>query len=256
MTEIRNMSAQEFVDYVKQKHNLFTLKDISEHYGLSKSRVSQWIHNNKIPPKYLKLEINQAEKAPPNETKITKGDGGMIQEEQLNLLAQTQQKTIELMDEKIQLLENNIGVDPIANQIWDDIHADFKFEVAVKIRFSKFDVQKKYTTIGDLRALSKYTGYSVSELREIYETEKWHDSSVSGDRSLYSKGSAERLKNMSGLIIKSIGLFKAMVGEHYIPIPITFIAKDGERKRAMSYSKLNIVKMTGSAKFVFLNGEH
>ena len=179
-----------------------------------------------------------------------------MNESQLARFAENQQRTIELMDEKIQALETTLSIPPIETQIWDAIDADFKFEVAVKIRFSKFDVQKKYTTIGDLVPLAKYTGYSVSELREIYETEKWHDSSVSGEHSLYSKGSTERLKSMSGIIIKSVGLFKAMVGDHYIPIPITFIAKDGERKRAMSYSKLNIVKMTGSAKFVFLNGEH
>ena len=148
-------------------------------------------------------------------------------------------------------------MDPIATQIWDDIHAYFEFDVAVKFKFTKLAVQKKYTNIGDFGSLSKYTGYSLAELREIYGTGEWHDSSVShgiGDHTLYSKGSTERLKSMSKIIIKSVGLFKAMVGEHYIPIPITFIAKDGERKRAMSYSKLNIVKMTGSAKFVFLNG--
>lgn len=183
-----------------------------------------------------------------------------MNESQLARFAENQQRTIELMDEKIQALESNIGIDPIATQIWDDIHADFQFEVAVRIRFTKLDVQKKYTSMGDFRSLAKYTGYSLDELRNMYETEKWHDSSQAhgdgSDHILYSKGSSERLKSMSKIVVKSIGLFKAMVGEHYIPIPITFIAKDGERKRAMSYSKLNIVKMTGSAKFVFLNGEH
>ena len=182
-------------------------------------------------------------------------------------LVQSQQRTIELQDEKIisqqeaiQTLETGIQANPIERTIWDDINADFEFEVAVKIRMTKLDIRKKYTVMGDLKALSEYTGYSTDELGVFYEIGKWHDSSVAhageDGNILYSEGSTERLKNMSQIIIKSVGLFKAMVGEHYIPIPMTFITKDGQRKRSMSYSRLNIIKMQGSAKFVFINGDH
>lgn len=85
MTDIRNMNALEFVDMVKKKYNLFTLQDISEHYGLSPSRVSQWVSKNVIPPKYLKKEIQISQAKPKKIITETaqKGGGPMGLQERL-----------------------------------------------------------------------------------------------------------------------------------------------------------------------------
>ena len=61
---------------------------------------------------------------------------------------------------------------------------------------------------------------------------------------------------MGKLVMKSVGIIKALVGETYILIPLTYLTKKGERKKAMSYNRLNIAAMTGHAKVVFSNGEH
>ena len=75
-----------------------------------------------------------------------------------------------------------------------------------------------------------------------------------GPKEIYTEGTVERLDNNLRIVIKSIGLMKAMVGDHYIPIPLTYIAKDKTYKRAMSYNKLNIRTSMGHSKIVFING--
>ena len=102
MNLIRNMSAMEFVDHVKKKYNLFTLKEVSEHYGLSKSRVSQWLNKNTIPPKYLKMEMTKAN-PPINRQPVNKKGESMLDID--NRLIDSQQTTIGLLKEKVDKLE-------------------------------------------------------------------------------------------------------------------------------------------------------
>jgi hypothetical protein len=179
-----------------------------------------------------------------------------MNESQLARFAENQQRTIELQDEKIQALETTLSIPPIETQIWDAIDADLEFNVSVRLDISTLSVKKKYTRTGDLKPLAEYIGYSTDELREIFTTNKWFNDVVGNASVLYSEGTIDRLKNMSKIVVKSMGLFKLIVGEHYIPIPMTFITINGIRKRAMSYNKLNITSMQGHSKIVFMNGEH
>ena len=241
MNKIREMNSQEFVDYVKLKYNLYSLKDVSKHYGLSDSRVSQWLNKNKIPSKYLKIEIEKISSSK-IQSKI----------ENVGFNSSHYKMLIGLQQEKINELENQISVDVIGNELWNNINPDFEYTIKVKFLFKQLDVKKKFTHVGELTPLSNYTGYSIQKLKSFYSTGAWFDSVVGGTDKLYTKNTNARLKNISSITVRAIGILKAMIGYHYITIPLTYITKEGKRKKAISYNKLNIKARKGYAKIVFI----
>ena len=237
------------------------LTTISKKSGISRSTLYNWINGSPVRGRNLSKLIDAYNK----EIKILGNMNIEIEDDSMNVgqLIDSQQRTIELQDEKIiaqqdaiSTLEIGVTTNPIERSIWDELDADLELKVMVKINIKKLSLSKKYTSYTSLEGLSNFIGYSVKELTDIYSIGKWHDDVVGkSSEKLYSKGTITRLQNMSNLVVKSVEIFKIIVGERYIPIPITFITKNGEKKHAMSYNKLNILSMEGHAKIVFINGK-
>ena len=51
-----SINADNFIEGVKNKYNFITNKQVAEHFGVTRARISQWLKTNKIPLKYLNSE--------------------------------------------------------------------------------------------------------------------------------------------------------------------------------------------------------
>tara|TARA_B100001123_G_C15152463_1_gene964049 strand:- start:190 stop:876 length:687 start_codon:yes stop_codon:yes gene_type:complete len=51
-----SIKADHFIKTVKKKYTLNTNKAVAEHFGVTRSRISQWLKSNKIPLKYINSE--------------------------------------------------------------------------------------------------------------------------------------------------------------------------------------------------------
>ena len=234
--------------------------ELASRIGISPGSVYKYEAGKQVPAADVMEKIKKLSPDKDDEGPLNIGND-------MDILTQSLQRTIELQDEKILVqykrikeLEDNQLVDHIGNEVWTNIIPDLELTVKVKINFKHMSVEKKYIKISDLKPLSKYIGYSVKELHDIYTTNQWYEttdnlSEIGGVNKIYSKETIQKLSEMSKIIIKSIGFMRAVVGEHYIPVPMELITKDGSLKQAMSYNKLNIKSMTGVAKIVFIRNE-
>ena len=51
-----SLSADHFIQAVKNRYNFITNKEVAEHFGVTRARISQWLQANKIPLKYISAE--------------------------------------------------------------------------------------------------------------------------------------------------------------------------------------------------------
>ena len=50
------MNSKAFIETVKQKYKYYTNKEVADHFGVTRSRISQWINSNKVPKRYIDKE--------------------------------------------------------------------------------------------------------------------------------------------------------------------------------------------------------
>lgn len=71
-----SIKADHFIKTIKNKYTLNTNKEVAEHFGVTRARISQWLKANKIPLKYINSEAqtisDSEEKAKLYETIIKK----------------------------------------------------------------------------------------------------------------------------------------------------------------------------------------
>ena len=51
-----SINADSFIEAIKNKYNFITNKQVAEHFGVTRARISQWLKTNKIPLKYVNSE--------------------------------------------------------------------------------------------------------------------------------------------------------------------------------------------------------
>ena len=53
------MNSKLFIETIKQKYKFYTNKEVADHFGVTRSRISQWINSNKVPRRYVDKERYQ-----------------------------------------------------------------------------------------------------------------------------------------------------------------------------------------------------
>lgn len=167
------------------------------------------------------------------------------------------QYIIDLQKEKIERLEYNLAKHkstPIQNTIWN--HLDYDFECKVKLTFKNFTMGRTLLFITDKEIQSKVLGYSVSELEKLWdigthyeEADKHPIDKLLNNHTL--KGIKERVKSLPQIFEQ----LKNMMGNHYIPQPITYVCKNKSLINAIAYNKVNWTNKTVSSKIKFLSND-
>jgi len=50
------LNSKLFIETIKQKYKFYTNKEVADHFGVTRSRISQWINSNKVPKRYIDKE--------------------------------------------------------------------------------------------------------------------------------------------------------------------------------------------------------
>ena len=110
--------------------------------------------------------------------------------------------------------------------------------------------------ITDKEIQSKVLGYSVSELEKLWdigthyeEADKHPIDKLLNNHTL--KGIKERVKSLPQIFEQ----LKNMMGNHYIPQPITYVCKNKSLINAIAYNKVNWTNKTVSSKIKFLSND-
>jgi len=147
-----SINANSFIEAVKNKYNFITNKQVAEHFGVTRARISQWVRTNNIPLKYVNSE------------------GHTISDsEEKNKLYQT---VIKKQLDHINLLEKELEAIKSKRQIfYKEVSDNWQYDVKLITEFTSLkelepsDVKTMKTTI---KNRDNYLGYTKEEFEDHF----------------------------------------------------------------------------------------
>jgi len=161
---------------------------------------------------------------------------------------------INLQKEKIERLEQTIAKHkstPIQSTVWDSLEYDYG--VKLSLTFINFKMGRTILEVGNKERISEVLGYSIQEIDDfwdigvLYTNFKAHPVDA-----IISK---ETKKEIDKQILSLPNIFEAlkdMMGNHYIPQPITYICKDKSFIHSVAYNKVDWKNKIVESKVQFL----
>ena len=219
---------------------------ISKKTNISRATLYNWINGGEVRNKsYNKVYNSYKDEITIRNSKIK------LEGVKDNMEAQY---IIDLQKEKIERLEQDLKhhkSTPVQESLWNQLEFDFQCEV--KLTFNNFKMGRSILSITNSELQSKILGYSVSEIEKLWDigthyknSEKHPINKLLNNQTL--KGIQERIKSLPQIFEQ----LKNMMGNHYIPQPLTYVCKDKSLINAIAYNKVNWKEKTVSTKVKFL----
>lgn len=162
-------------------------------------------------------------------------------------------RQVESMNAEIVELKQIIKTKQVESTHWDNLSYDAV--VNVKVHRVGFKIGRTIESIDGIEIVAEKTGYSVEELHDYYAIGvKYDDMNSHPINTLLCDDTKEQLQTYTTSFPYLLDSLKNMVGNHYIPIPITYKCKDGKnRVHTIAYNKIDWVEMTVVSKMKILD---
>tara|TARA_R100001463_G_scaffold73314_2_gene127209 strand:- start:133 stop:921 length:789 start_codon:yes stop_codon:yes gene_type:complete len=250
-----------FINDVKNREGFVYDKDFADLFNITSSNLAMYRRSRGIPKSWKKWYCTKYRKSLGELESMLSGEKKEENEVQIqgDLQKEIDQKNDLISYQKKEIKELNNAVDVLRNQepgstMWDDLGFDFKADVHLtKVGFLKFERTIKSVT--NIKLQSKVLGYSEKELDDMW---------MVGIQCVYSEHKIEKIisdesRNTLNDIWHKLPMvldgLKSMIGgkDHYIPVPVNYICKDGSVVSAYTYNKVNWDEGRVIAKVEFLN---
>jgi len=220
------------------------LTTISKKTGITRQTLSNWVHGTGINKNIQSAKINIIYNKYINTSIKVKG-------------SMKAQYIIDLQKEKIERLEQTIAKHkstPIQSTVWDNIEHDFVAKLT--LTFKNFKLGRTITEITNQERICDVLGYSRQEVLDFWDI-----------GALYSNFDAhpidkiltkDTLRDINSKVSALPNIFEAlkdMLGNHYIPVPVTYICKDKSFVHSIAYNKVDWKNKTVESKIHFLLNE-
>ena len=147
------MNSKAFIETVKQKYKYYTNKEVADHFGVTRSRISQWINSNKVPKRYIDKERYE-EMDLKSEPSTEINDYKKIINKQLN---------------HIELLEEKIKSDKFKRSTFiKEVADNWEYDVKIILKFNSLretQLEDIITSKVKVKKLNDYLGYSREEFK-------------------------------------------------------------------------------------------
>lgn len=227
------MNSKTFIETVKQKYKFYTNKEVADHFGVTRSRISQWINSNKVPKRYIDKErYEEIDLKSEPSTEIN--DYKKIINKQLN--------HIELLEEKIKSdkFKRSTFIKEVAEN-WD-------YDVKIILEFktlNKTQIEEIVTSKVEVKTLNDYLGYSRKEFKE--HVLNWSESP------LFDKNELSKLHSISEE--KRLNAIKHEIDSYIISNHVRYFKKDGSFIWALYRAHYDLNQSTCITKLKLLNAE-
>ena len=250
-----------FIDDVKDREGFVYDKDFADLFNITSSNLAMYKRSRGIPKSWKKWycvkykkslsELEQLLSGEKKEDKKMQIQGDLQKElDQKNDLIKYQKKEIKELTNKVEVLRNQ---EP-GSTMWDNLGFDFKAEVhLVKVGFLKFERIIKSVT--NLKKQSEVLGCTEKELLDLWDIGTQCGYSEHRIEKIISKESRKTLDDIWTKFPMVLDGLKSMIGgkDHYIPIPVNYICKNGSIISAYTYNKVNWESGVVVSKVEFLN---
>ncbi len=239
------------------EQNQDTISQLSIDTGIGRQQIHRWLNGSakKIHNKSLAAVASALGYS------ITKTPDGLeiSHHNQTGELDMDTRYLIDLQRDKIE--SQNIEIDKLKEMIsektsekthWDMLQFDFK--VKVKLIRKGFKIGRTIVDVDNMIILSDRTGFSVDELKEYYQLgKKYSQMDDHPINNIIDKESIKVLQEHTKSMPYIFESLKNMVGNHYIPVPVTYITKSGKGLvHTITYNKINWIDLTVDSKVQFL----
>ena len=235
------MKKQNVINWLKSTE--IPMSKISKSTGVSRKTLYNYMNGEATSDSKLKL----IETAYHNEINI-KGEDVVLNSKYI----------IELQNDKIKYQQNEINELKSAlkekqaeSTHWDALSYDYITTVTLIKNGVNFG--RKFDSVSDLKKQSSVLGYSVKELEQLWDIgtsyDRIHDHPID---SLFCKETISMVREQTKTLPVLFDAMKSIVGNHYIPHPLIYKHKNGQKVGAISYCKVEWIKMKIIAKVQFI----
>jgi len=222
------------------------LTTISKKTNISRKTLYNWLNGGVIRQKsYQKIYDAYKDEINLTNTNIELKEGHGMEAQYI----------IDLQKEKIERLESELqrhSESPFQSSLWNDIQFQMYSEVEITFTFPNY-VGRKMTMLTGKRYIKKFMGYNDKEIDFYWQIGRYYKEfkehpidEIISEKSLSTLH--ERMRTMPTLFEN----LKHMMGNHYVPIPISFICKNGELLHTISYNKIDWLKKKVKTKTEFI----
>ena len=165
------------------------------------------------------------------------------------------QYIIDLQKDKIERLEHDLKIKeqfPVQDTVWKELQCDFIVDIS--ITFDNFVLGRTINKVSNKESLTKHLGYDLDEIRKYWAEGVYykHFTKHPIDQ-IITKESLKSVEHNVETMPTLFETFKMMVGNHYIPIPITYLHKDGSHVHTICYNKVDWLNKSIESKCQFIS---
>ena len=226
-----NISRGALYNYINGKSNL-RLSTINKLKRIFADEISISIKNSTLKLKGgLKLD-NQTITSVTSDSNENEIDASYV----LNL----QKNEINRLREENAQLKNDVGkLEQVGDKIFEDItEYDLKSSTVIKF-YTPFKVSRIIESTSGIGVLGKRLGYSTDEMSVFFMLGTEFTMSEHPIVTILHKETIGVIDGMLHTLPAMFNTLKNMIGHHYIPLPMTYVAKDGSHVQTMNYCNVN-----------------
>lgn len=151
------------------------------------------------------------------------------------------QYIIDLQKEKIQRLESDLNKQnqqPLQNTVWDALEYDLYCECT--LTFNGLKMGRTIKNLEKLESFASILGYTKKEFLIFWKPDVYYSNFDKHPiNQIITKKTIIEMKKKSTSLPTLFEQLKDMIGNHYLPMPLTYIHKNGHSVHTISYNKVD-----------------
>ena len=222
------MEKQNIIKWLKSTE--IPLSKISKSTGVSRKTLYNYMNGEATSDSKLKL----IETVYHNEINI-EGEDVVLNSK---YIIELQNDKIKYQQKEIDELKTALKVKEAESTHWNMLKFDFYVETEFYIKNMTF--ARTVNQVTNLKAQSQKLGYSLEEMESLWSIgTKLIQNEDIPVRKILDESTIKDINERTRTLPSMYNTLKAIVGHHYIPMPIVYIHKNGSKVPAISYNKVS-----------------
>lgn len=194
------------------------------------------------------IQIHHMQQKEDNQMNLSQHDKYVNILEEAN---QYQKEKIERQAVEIKSLKIALEHKEAESTHWNMLKFDFYIET--KLDFKNMTFARTINEVTNLEKQSEKLGYTVDELKSLWDVGVKHKHNEDLPiRRILDKETLKDINEKTKTFPSIFTTLKAIVGHHYIPMPVIYLHKDGSKVPAICYNKVNWQSMTVQTKVEYI----
>ena len=271
------MASNNIIKKLKSHFGVFTDTALADKLNVSQPTIASW-KNRKIPNHILmqyatilgdlvQADSDMVANREPKTVSGVRGNAVGVQEQVVvenqpihitkgeeqvdaSYIIDLQKDKIEHQAIEIKTLKDALQKKQAESVHWEELPYDFISGVTLKRKGLK--IGRTVDLITGIERQSEILGYSISELEKYWSVGTFYKFNEHPIDNIIAKESLKEIDKKLRTLPYMFDSIKSIVGDHYIPQPLMYIAKNGEIVCAVAYAKVEWRTLKVTAKVQFL----